>query len=73
MRSADETYVLADSTKFGHACLATFANLSEIHLTITDRGMPAQFVEAFRKRGVGCQIASLDRVSQNREPLAEAI
>jgi DeoR/GlpR family transcriptional regulator of sugar metabolism len=53
--------------------MATFANLSEIHLTITDRRMPAQFVEAFRKRGVGCQIASLDRVSQNREPLAEAI
>ena len=44
MRSADQTYVLADSTKFGHVCLATFANLSEIHLTITDRGTPAQFV-----------------------------
>lgn len=73
MRSADQTYVLADSTKFGHACLATFANLAEIHLTITDRGMPAEFVEAFKKRGVRCQITSLDRVSQNREPLAEAI
>jgi DeoR/GlpR family transcriptional regulator of sugar metabolism len=36
MRSADETDFLADSTKFAHACLATFANLSEIHLTITE-------------------------------------
>jgi hypothetical protein len=35
--------------------------------------MPAEFVEAFRKRGVRYQITSLDRASQNREPLAEAI
>jgi DeoR family transcriptional regulator, aga operon transcriptional repressor len=73
MRSADESYVLADSTKFGHACLATFANLSEIHLTITDFGMPAEFAEAFTKRGVRFQVVKLDQMPEDREPLAEAI
>jgi DeoR family transcriptional regulator of aga operon/DeoR family fructose operon transcriptional repressor len=73
MRSADESYVLADSTKFGHACLATFASLSEIHLTITDFGMPAEFSEAFTKRGVRFQVVELDRTPEGREPLAAAI
>ena len=41
MRSADETYVLADSSKFGHAYLESFASLSAISLTLTDSGMPA--------------------------------
>ncbi len=73
MRSADETFVLTDSTKFGHACLTTFANLSEIQLTITDFGMPAEFADAFRKRGVRFQVADFDHTPQDREPLAEAI
>ena len=73
MRSADESYVLADSTKFGHACLATFASLLEIHLTITDFGMPAEFSEAFTKRGVRLQVVELDRTPEGREPLAAAI
>jgi DeoR/GlpR family transcriptional regulator of sugar metabolism len=73
MRSADETFVLTDSTKFGHACLTTFANLSEIQLTITDFGMPAEFADAFRKRGVQFQVVNLDHTPQDREPLAEAI
>ena len=73
MRSADESYVLADSTKFGHACLANFASLSEIHLTITDFGMPAEFSEAFTKRGVRLQVVELDRTPEGREPLAAAI
>ena len=34
-------------TKFGHACLTTFARLAEIHLTITDFGMPTEFAAAF--------------------------
>ena len=71
MRSADESYVLADSTKFGHACLSTFASLSDVHLTITDFGMPAEFAEAFTKRGVRFQVVKLDQMPEDREPLAE--
>ena len=73
MRSADESYVLADSTKFGHACLSTFANLSDVHLTITDFGMPAEFAEAFTKRGVRFQVVNVDQTPEDREPMAEAI
>ena len=56
MRSADETYVLTDSSKFGHACLASFAQLAEVHFTLTDSGIPAEFREAFEKRGIGLRL-----------------
>jgi DeoR/GlpR family transcriptional regulator of sugar metabolism len=53
IRSADETYVLADSSKFGHAYLESFASLSAISLTLTDSGMPGKFREDFAERGIG--------------------
>jgi DeoR/GlpR family transcriptional regulator of sugar metabolism len=51
--SADETYVLADSSKFGHAYLQSFASLSAISLMLTDSGMPGKFRDAFAERGIG--------------------
>src|ERR1700758_4377482 len=36
MRAADETYVLVDSSKYGHDCLTSFARLRDVDLTITD-------------------------------------
>jgi DeoR/GlpR family transcriptional regulator of sugar metabolism len=53
IRSADETYVLADSSKFGHAYLESFASLSAISLTLTDSGMPVKFRDAFAEREIG--------------------
>jgi DeoR/GlpR family transcriptional regulator of sugar metabolism len=53
IRSADETYVLADSSKFGHAYLESFASLSAISLTLTDSGMPGEFRDEFAERGLG--------------------
>jgi DeoR/GlpR family transcriptional regulator of sugar metabolism len=53
IRSADETYVLADSSKFGHTYLQSFASLSAISLTLTDSGMPGEFREAFAELGIG--------------------
>jgi DeoR/GlpR family transcriptional regulator of sugar metabolism len=53
IRSADETYVLADSSKFGRAFLESFASLSAVSLTLTDSGMPGQFRDAFAERGIG--------------------
>jgi len=53
IRSADETYVLADSSKFGHAYLESFASLSTVSLTLTDSGMPGKFRDAFAERGIG--------------------
>jgi DeoR family transcriptional regulator of aga operon/DeoR family fructose operon transcriptional repressor len=73
MRSADETYVLTDSTKFGHACLTSFAGLNEVHLTITDFGMPAEFVDAFKLRGIRFQAVNVEPAPHDREPIAEAV
>jgi DeoR/GlpR family transcriptional regulator of sugar metabolism len=57
IRAAEESYILADSTKFGHDCLVSFATLSNIHLILTDSGIPSEYVGEFRKRGIGYQIA----------------
>jgi DeoR/GlpR family transcriptional regulator of sugar metabolism len=55
--AAEETYILADSSKFGHDCLVSFAGLSGIHLIITDSEIPAEYAKEFRKRGIRYQIA----------------
>jgi DeoR family transcriptional regulator, fructose operon transcriptional repressor len=57
IRSADETYVLADSSKFGQAFLESFADLSTISLTLTDSGMPGKFRDAYAERGIGFKFA----------------
>jgi DeoR family transcriptional regulator of aga operon/DeoR family fructose operon transcriptional repressor len=49
IRSADESYVLVDSSKFGHACLATFAMAEDIDLTITDSAINPSILEDFRR------------------------
>ena len=56
IRSADESYVLTDSSKFGHTCLTSFASLEEVHLTITDYEISAEFHKALSKRNIGLQI-----------------
>jgi hypothetical protein len=53
--------------------LTTFARLAEIHLTITDFGMPTEFAEAFTKRGIRFQIVNLEQAPEDRKPMAEAI
>ena len=40
---------------------------------VTDFGMPAEFAEAFTKRGVRFQVVKLDRAPENPERLVEAI
>jgi DeoR/GlpR family transcriptional regulator of sugar metabolism len=52
IQSADKTYVLADSSKFGHAYLQSFASLSSVSLTLTDSGMPEEFRDAFAELGI---------------------
>jgi len=73
IRSADETYVLTDASKFGHACLATYARLNEVAMIITDPGIPAHFQEAFAERGVAYRLAGADSAPASQAPLAEAI
>jgi DeoR/GlpR family transcriptional regulator of sugar metabolism len=73
IRSADETYVLTDSSKFGHACLATYARLEEVSLIITDSKIPDSFAEAFTKRGVAYELIPSDIGTQADATVAEAV
>jgi DeoR/GlpR family transcriptional regulator of sugar metabolism len=73
IRSADEAYVLTDASKFGHACLATYARLDEVALIITDPGIPAHFLEAFAQRGIPCRLTGSDSGPSSEASLAEAV
>lgn len=56
IRAAEETYVLSDSSKFGHNCLVSFASLSDIHLTITDSGISSKVFDEFRQHDIEIRI-----------------
>jgi DeoR family transcriptional regulator of aga operon/DeoR family fructose operon transcriptional repressor len=73
IRSADESYVLTDSSKFGHACLATYAGLEEVSFIITDSNIPQPFIEAFNKRGVVYELVQEDAGTQADATVAEAV
>jgi DeoR/GlpR family transcriptional regulator of sugar metabolism len=57
IRAAEETYILTDSSKFERNCLVSFADFSDIHLTITDSGISSKVLQEFQKRGVELRIA----------------
>src|SRR6516164_1552191 len=56
IRAAAETYIIADSSKFGHECLVSFAGIAGLHLLITDTGIPAEYIREFRKCGIHHQV-----------------
>ena len=67
MRIADKTYVLVDSSKFNHDCQTSFAQLRDIHLTITDSRLPRAKLKALEALGAKLQTAEvIEKV--NREP-----
>jgi DeoR/GlpR family transcriptional regulator of sugar metabolism len=68
IRAAEETYVLTDSSKFERNCLVSFADFSDIHLTITDSGISSKVFAEFQKRGIKLRIAD-SRV--NGTPMAQ--
>jgi DeoR/GlpR family transcriptional regulator of sugar metabolism len=59
IRIADKTYVLVDSSKFGHHCLTSFAQLRDVHLTITDSGLPRSKAKALEAVGARLRIAEV--------------
>jgi DeoR/GlpR family transcriptional regulator of sugar metabolism len=58
IRAAEKTYILTDSSKFERNCLVSFADFSDIHLTITDSGIPPKVCREFEKRGVELRIVN---------------
>jgi DeoR/GlpR family transcriptional regulator of sugar metabolism len=69
IRIADETYVLADSSKYGHNCLTSFVQLRDVHLTITDNHLPRSKAKTLEAVGAKLRIAEVvDKAHLNREP-----
>jgi DeoR/GlpR family transcriptional regulator of sugar metabolism len=66
IRAAEETYVLTDSSKFERNCLVSFADFSDIHLTITDSGISSKVFTEFQKRGIKLRIAD-SRVNHSQQ------
>jgi DeoR/GlpR family transcriptional regulator of sugar metabolism len=68
IRIADKTYVLVDSSKYGHNCLTSFAQLRDVHLTITDSGLPRSKAKALEAIGARLRIAEVvEKADLNRE------
>src|SRR5580700_6272038 len=59
MRAADETYVLVDSSKYGHDCLTSFARLRDVDLTITDSQLTQSKQKALENAGAKLRIVDL--------------
>src|ERR1700730_1263108 len=69
MRIADETYVLVDSSKYGHNCLTSFAQLRDVHLTITESRLPRSKAKTLEAAGAKLRIADVvEKADLNREP-----
>lgn len=52
LRSADETVIVADSSKFGHASLARVCRLGEVHTVVSDAGLDRQWQRRLCETGV---------------------
>jgi DeoR/GlpR family transcriptional regulator of sugar metabolism len=69
IRIADETYVLVDSSKYGHNCLTSFVQLRDVRLTITDNRLPRSEAKTLQAAGAKLRIAeAVDKAHLNREP-----
>ena len=53
-----ESILLIDSSKFGKVCSAHMADITEFQAIITDSGIPAEYKEFIRSKGVQLIIAS---------------
>jgi DeoR/GlpR family transcriptional regulator of sugar metabolism len=60
MRASEQTYVLVDSSKYGHNCLFSFVRVRDVALTITDSQLIRSKQKALENSGGKLQIANLD-------------
>ena len=51
IESCDQAIALFDSTKASHFAFIPFANLAEVHVSITDSGLPASLADAMKAAG----------------------
>ncbi len=67
MRVADETYVLVDSSKYGHNCLTSFARLRDVDLTITDSHLSISKAKSLEAAGATLRIVEVRGTDLNSE------
>ena len=60
IRASEQTYVLVDSSKYGHNCLSSFTHLRDVALTITDSQLTRSKQKALENAGAKLRIADLD-------------
>jgi DeoR/GlpR family transcriptional regulator of sugar metabolism len=65
IKSADETYVLVDSSKFGHDCLTSYARLRDVSLTITDSELSRAKARLLEASGAKLQIVQVAKEDLN--------
>jgi DeoR/GlpR family transcriptional regulator of sugar metabolism len=63
MRAANKTYVLVDSSKYGHRCLTSFARLRDVDLTITDSNLSRSKAKVLAAAGATLQIADPNKMA----------
>ncbi|WP_020575250.1 DeoR/GlpR family DNA-binding transcription regulator [Actinopolymorpha alba] len=51
VEACDQLVALFDSSKSSHFAFIPFAQLSDVHVSVTDRGIPDQLTKALRKAG----------------------
>ena len=67
MRAANETYVLVDSSKYGHRCLTSFARLRDVDLTITDNNLSRSKAKVLEAAGATIQIVDPDKMEVSND------
>jgi DeoR/GlpR family transcriptional regulator of sugar metabolism len=57
MQCADQTIVVADSSKFGHSSLARLCGLAEVQTVVVDSGLDEKWQREMREAGVRLLLA----------------
>ena len=58
MNSADQTIVVADSSKFGKSSLAKLCELNQVQTVVTDDGLSDEWRSRLRNAGVQLHLAA---------------
>jgi DeoR family transcriptional regulator, fructose operon transcriptional repressor len=72
MRVSNESYVLVDSSKYGHNCLTSFTRLCDVDLTITDSHLSSSNVKTLEAAGATLCIADIRGAELNSDAKSTA-
>jgi DeoR/GlpR family transcriptional regulator of sugar metabolism len=67
MRVSNESYVLVDSSKYGHNCLTSFTRLCDVDLTITDSHLSSSNAKTLEAAGATLRIADIRGAELNSD------